>query len=519
MKILGITPARAHDPSAALLVDGKIVAAVEEERLNRIKHSTDRNPVLSVKYCLDTAGLEMKDIDAVAFCRSFDIAKLLRWKFAWRMRRYPGYGLVTIKRTGRHNRVSIKDARDLLSGFGGEIDKMNFHNVEHHMAHLSSAYHLSGYNHAAVMSFDGKGEFTSVLMAEGKGGELTKILEIIVPDSLGFFYSIVTRHLGFAPNDGEFKVMGMSPYGDPSKADLGDLITTFKGGFKLNEDYIWPLLSSRRHRRYSKSKDLTEIFGPMRDGDGLGEPYIHIAAAAQKILEDTVVDMIRVHLSDVLKRSGGKLCFAGGTALNVRLNRKILEMPEVNSLFIQPAAHDAGTSLGAATFVANKLGEKVEPMAHAYLGPEFSDEYIKKVLDKFKLPYTHHKNIEKDTAKILANGTIVSWLQGRMEFGPRALGNRSILANPAAPGIADEVNGRIKFRENWRPFCPSVLAERAPEMINTTHNSDYMTFSFIFDKKWSKKVPEIIHVDGSARPQTVRKDTNPRFHALISEFD
>ncbi|MBN1863423.1 MAG: hypothetical protein JW808_00835, partial [Victivallales bacterium] len=357
MKILGMTPARAHDPSAALLVDGKIVAAVEEERLNRIKHSTNRNPVLAARYCLESAGLEMKDIDAVAFCRSFDIANSLRWKFAWRMRRYPDYGLVTIKRTRRINRSYFKDARDLIAEFGGKIDKVNFHNVEHHMAHLSSAYHLSGFEHAAVMSFDGKGEFTSVLMAEGKGGELTKILEIIVPDSLGYFYSIVTRHLGFTPNDGEFKVMGMSPYGDPSKADLSDMITTFKGGFRLNEDYIWSLLSSRRQKKYSKSKDLTDIFGPMREGDALGEPYIHIAAAAQKILEDTVTDMIRVHLSGVLKRCDGKLCFAGGTALNVRLNRKILEMPEIRSLFIQPAAHDAGTSLGAATFVANKLGE------------------------------------------------------------------------------------------------------------------------------------------------------------------
>jgi carbamoyltransferase len=257
----------------------------------------------------------------------------------------------------------------------------------------------------------------------------------------------------------------------------------------------------------------------MREGDGLSEPYIHIAAAAQKTLEDVVLDMVNTHLSDTLKCCNGKLCFAGGTALNVRLNRKLLEMPEVTSLFVQPAANDSGTSLGAATFIANKLGEKIEPMQHAYLGPEFSNEYIKGVLEKFKLPYEYHYDIENATANILSKGTIVAWFQGRMEFGPRALGNRSILANPATPGIADEVNGRIKFREKWRPFCPSILAERAPEFINTKHNSDYMTFSFIVDKKWAEKVPEIIHVDGSARPQTVRKDTNPKFHKLITEFN
>lgn len=519
MKILGITPARAHDPSAALLIDGKIVAAVEEERFNRIKHSAGINPIESVKYCLDTAGITMKDIDAVAFCRSFDIANQLRWKYAWRMRRYPAYALHTLKRTGRLNKAYYKDAKNLLDHFACKIKDVDFHNVEHHLSHASSSYHLSGFENSAILTCDGKGEFTSILMGEGKDGKIIKTHEYIIPDSLGFFYSLVTRQLGFRPNNGEFKVMGMSPYGDPEKADLSDLITTGNGTFKMNEDYIWPMLSMKRHKRYSKAKDLTDVLGPMREGDGLSEPYIHIAAAAQKILEDTVMDMVKTHLSDILKRCNGRLSFAGGTALNVRLNRKLLEMDEVSELFVQPAAHDSGTSLGAATFVANKLGEKVEPMQHAYLGPEFSDDYIKEVLERFKLPYELHENIEEVTAKILAEGTIVSWLQGRMEYGPRALGNRSILANPATPGIADEVNSRIKFRENWRPFCPSVLAERAAEITQTDHNSDYMTFSFIVDKKWAKKVPEIVHVDGSARPQTVKKDTNPRFHKLISEFD
>ena len=519
MKILGITPARAHDPSAALLIDGKIVAAVEEERFNRIKHSADLNPVAAVKYCLDTAGITMKDIDAVAFCRSPEIVNKLRWNFAWRIRRYPLYALLNIKRTHRYNRTYFKDAKELIGRFGRNIKDVDFHYVEHHLAHASSAYHLSGFDNAAILTCDGKGEYTSMILGEGKDGRIIKHKEIIIPDSLGYFYSLVTRHLGFKANDGEFKVMGMSPYGDPNKADLSDLITFGDGTFKLNEDYFWPMISMRRHKMYKKAKDLVDLLGPMREGDGLSEPYIHIAAAAQKILEVCVIDMVRTHLSDVLKRCGGRLCFAGGTALNVRLNRKLLEMPEVESLFVQPAANDSGTSLGAATFVAVELGEKVEPMQHAYLGPEFSDDYIKEVLERFKLPYEHHKNIEEVTAKMLSEGKIVAWLQGRMEYGPRALGNRSILANPATPGVADEVNGRIKFREKWRPFCPSVLAERAPEMIKTRHNSDYMTFSFIVDEEWAKKVPEIIHVDGSARPQTVRQKTNPRFHKLISEFD
>ena len=519
MKILGITPARAHDPSAALLIDGKIVAAAEEERFNRIKHSADHNPVNAVKYCLDTAGLSMKDIDAVALCRSFEIAKKLRWRFAWRMRRYPLYAIASIKRVYRYNRACKKDAEKLISHFGCKLKDMSFYPVEHHMAHLSSSYHLSGFDEAAVMSFDGRGEFTSIILGEGKDGKIVKSQEYIIPDSLGYFYSLITRHLGFRPNNGEFKVMGMSPYGDPDKIDLSDMITTGNGTFRLNEDYMWPMVSLKRHKRYSSSKDLVDILGPIREGDGLSEPYIHIAAAAQKILEDVVIDMVRTHLSDTLKRSGGKLCFAGGTALNVRLNRKLLDMPEVDSMFIQPAAHDAGTSLGAATYIASELGENIEPMQHAFLGPEFSNEQIKEVIDKFKLPHEYHEHIEEETAKILADGKVVAWLQGRMEYGPRALGNRSILANPSAEGVADEVNGRIKFREKWRPFCPSILADRAPEIIQTEHNSDYMTFSFIIEKEWAKKVPEIVHVDGSARPQTVKEETNPKFYKLISEFD
>ena len=519
MIVLGITPARAHDPSAALLVDGEVVAAAEEERFNRIKHSADHNPENAVAYCLDTAGVKMADVDAIALCRSPSIADKLKWRYAWRMRRYPGYALATVKRVRRWNRAYKKDAIALVGKFGRKIKFSEIHFVEHHLAHAASVYQFSGFDGAAILTCDGQGEFTSLLMGEGKGGEIIKLKEWTIPDSLGFFYSLVTRHLGFRPNNGEFKVMGMSPYGDPSKVDLSDMIKTGDGEFTLNEDYVWPMLSMRRHNRYSKSKDLTDLLGPRRSGDGLSEPYIHIAAAAQKLLEDTVIDIVRVHLSETLKKNGGRLCFAGGTALNVRLNRKLLEMPEVESLFVQPAAHDAGTSLGAAAYAATKLGEKVKPMEHAYLGPEYSDDYILEVLKRFRLPYKRHKNIEEVVAKILADGKIVAWLQGRMEYGPRALGNRSILANPAAPGIADEVNGRIKFREKWRPFCPSILAEKAPEIIGTEHNSDYMTFSFIVEKEWASKVPEIVHVDGSARPQTVKKDTNPRFHKLISEFE
>ena len=226
---------------------------------------------------------------------------------------------------------------------------------------------------------------------------------------------------------------------------------------------MWaPMESMKRHKSYKNARDLSELFGAPRKGDGLSEPYTHIAAAAQKMLEDITLGLIRHYLTDSLKCCGGKMCFAGGTALNVCLNRKILDMPEVGSLFVQPAANDAGTALGAASYAAVELGDKVEPLKHAYLGPEYSNAEIKNILDTFKLPYEHIENIEETAAKMLAEGKIVAWFQGRMEYGPRALGNRSILANPSVPGVADKVNEIIKFREKWRPFCPSILTERAP---------------------------------------------------------
>jgi carbamoyltransferase len=519
MRVLGVCPARAHDPAAALLVDGKLVAAVEEERFNRIKHSPDTNPVKSVEYCLKTAGLRIEDIDAIALSRSFGAALSGSLKYALRMRRYPVYGLLAVKRTPRYNRCMLKDLEKLTEHFGRKLETFKFVQVEHHMAHLASAYYFSGFKDAALLSMDGRGEFASAVFAEGRGGKITKIKEFHVPDSMGYFYSTITRFLGFRANDGEFKTMGMAPFGDPSKIDLSPLIKFTEREFRVNEDYMWPMESMKRHRSYIKAKDLSSLFGPPREGDGLSEPYIHIAAAAQKVLEDVVLGMIKYYLSDVLKRCGGKICFAGGTALNVSLNRKILELPGVTELFVPPAAHDAGTALGAAGWAAAEMGDKIAPMEHAYLGPEYSNDEIKAALDTFKLPYEKSDNIEETAARLLAEGKIVAWFQGRMEYGPRALGNRSILANPSTKGVADRVNEIIKFRENWRPFCPSMLAERAPELIGTKHSSDYMTLSFLFDREWAKKVPEIVHVDGTARPQTVRKDSNPRFHKLITEFD
>jgi len=516
MNILGIGISW-HDPSAAILVDGKVVAAVEEERFLRKKHASNEVPVNAVRYCLETAGLGPDDIDLVAFPWSLAAFKTHAWTNVRRnFRRNPSKALRYLYRGAHQFEVMDRGLKDCLRrcGFdaGTEIEY-----VEHHLAHASSAYHLSGHEDAAILTVDGVGEFTTCLMAEGRGGQIRKIHEIIKPDSLGLYYSTMTDYLGFSPNDGEFKVMGMSAYGDPSKADLSFMIQKTDDGFRTSDDFVW-VSKGRGYQRHRYPEELVRRLGPPRTGDALSEPYVHIAARTQRDLEEQVLHLIERWLGPVLHQHR-TLCFAGGCALNVRLNRKILAHPLVDRLWVQPAAHDAGIALGAATFAAARRGETVQPMTHAYLGPSYGDREIQAALEKLRIPSTRHDDIEQTTAELLAQGEIVGWFQGRMEYGPRALGNRSILGHPAHPGMSDEINARIKFREKWRPFCPSILEEKASEILGHDHPSPYMTFSFEVAREWRERIPEAVHVDGTARPQIVTRELNPRFHRLLTEFE
>jgi carbamoyltransferase len=245
---------------------------------------------------------------------------------------------------------------------------------------------------------------------------------------------------------------------------------------------------------------------------------VHVAAAAQRALEDAVLSIVDRDLAPLLERHEGRLCFAGGCALNVRLNRRLIEHPRVRELWVQPAAGDSGTSLGAATWLAARRGESLHPMRQPYLGPEYDGAAIERELARLCVPSGRPDDIVETTADLLTAGKVVAWFQGRMEWGPRALGNRSILAHPAWPGISDDVNARIKFREKWRPFCPSILKEHGPEILGAEHDSPFMTFSFLATEKWKERIPEAVHVDGTCRPQLVSADLNPRFHRLLEAF-
>ncbi|MCA8959399.1 MAG: carbamoyltransferase [Planctomycetes bacterium] len=524
MKILGLGSPFLHDPAAALVVDGEIIAAVEEERFSRNKHATRELPIGAARYCLEMAGIEADAIDIVAFPWSpdsyrRDLPSYLRR--TWQTR--PSRAWKAIR--NRHHELRFR-RRNVEATFAklGASRTPRIEWVDHHLAHVASSYYLSGWRNAALLSVDGSGEFTTTFLGVGRDGAIEELQRIYNPDSLGFFYSTITEFLGFRRDDGEFKTMGMSAYGDPSKIDVDWLIEKTRDGdraaFRIHDDHVW----CTRRERWTPEKmfgpELVKRWGEPRSGDGLTEPYMHIAASAQKALEDIVLSFCDTTLARALDECEGRLCIAGGCALNVRMNRKLLEHPRVREIWVQPAAHDAGTPLGAAVEIARRVGDDVAPMTHAYLGPEYDDERIGAALDRFAIPHTHHPNggIIDAVTDLLVDGEVVAWFQGRMEYGPRALGNRSILGNPFHPGTSDRINGEIKFREKWRPFCPSMASEEAAEILATDHPSPYMTFSFIVNPDWRDRIPEAVHVDGSARPQIVTEQLNPRFYRLIRRF-
>ncbi|UCD15931.1 MAG: carbamoyltransferase [Candidatus Omnitrophota bacterium] len=520
MNILGIGPSMFHDPAAALIVDARVVAAAEEERFIREKHATNKLPLSAIRYCLDFAGIRASDIDFIAF--PWSSAAYHRYKYKYFKRKFSGSPDRAIKAIIKSRRICRdKDniVKEVCSKLGVNFARNKIMFVEHHLAHAASSYYFSGMKEAAILSMDGSGEFTATLLAKAEKGKIVPIKEICVPDSLGLFYSTLTEYLGFKSNNGEYKVMGMAPYGDPCKVNLDGVVTwdDKRGVYRCNDKYVWVnrRLRFRPDKMYSKL--LVEEFGLPRAGDCLDEPYTHIAAATQKKLEDITVKLVDNYLKEELLEHGN-LCFAGGCALNVALNRKLLELPYIKNLWVQPASHDAGASLGAAAYLAKQRGGKIEPMTHVYLGPQFNDAQVEKELKLSGFSYSRQDDICQAAADLLVNGEIVGWFQGRMEWGPRALGNRSILGNPAIRGTADRINAIIKFREKWRPFCPSILKEKAQEILSSPHPAPFMTIAFKVKAQWKDKIPEVVHVDGTLRPQVVDKDINSKFHSVIEKF-
>jgi carbamoyltransferase len=505
-----------HDSSAALLADGEVVAAAEQERFSRRKHAHGELPIEAARFCLEAAGLPPSQVDLVAYPWSLEALRASRWAYVRRTwRRLPRKALRMALGRQRRERRRRERLHETLRALDLPPE-VEIAYVEHHLAHASSAYHFSGFDEAAVLTLDGMGEVASCVFAVGARGRLRKLAEIQKPDSLGLFYAAMTDYLGFEVNDGEYKVMGMAPYGDPRRADLSGLVEVRDGDLRLDLDCVW----SPRDRRVPGRKfgrRLVERLGPARDSEAADEPYVHLAAATQALFEESALALVEHHLGESLARAR-RLCFAGGCSLNVALNGRLIAHPLVDELYVPPGAGDSGVALGAASYAAARRGERIAPLRHAYLGPAFGSEAIARELSALRVPFVRVEDPAREAARLLADGEVVAWFQGAMEWGPRALGHRSILGHPGRPGTADAINERIKYRERWRPFCPSILEEHAPDLLGSKHPSPYMTYAFRVTPGWRERVPEVVHVDGTVRPQLVSRAASPLFHRLLCEF-
>jgi carbamoyltransferase len=524
--ILGIN-AYHGDASAALVVDGQLVAAVEEERYTRLKHDT-AFPHHAIRFCLETAGIAPREIDHIALSRD-PFANLGR-RISHAVKDRAGRQ-VAAQRAGNLRKI-LAAKRTLADGLGVPVKtlKARTHFVEHHLAHIASSYYVSPFDRAAVLSIDGFGDMISAMWGVGVDGRISPRGEVAFPHSLGVYYTAVTQYLGFPNYGDEYKVMGLASLGEPSYLEEFRRIVRSDGlGYDLGLDYFRHHVEGAAMTWDGGSPDLPPLWGPgMEDllgparssaAEPLETRHQDIASTLQARLEEVVLSMLR----ELQARSGlTTLCLAGGVALNCVVNGKIFDQTPFTDLYIQPAAYDGGTSVGAAYYVHHqKLGApRGFVMDHAYWGPEFSDKRMRAALDGAGLV---GKELPTDevvgrTADALADGAVVGWYQGRLEFGPRALGNRSILTDPRRHDMQDILNARIKHREPFRPFAPAVLEERTGEYFEKSYPSPFMLLTYPVRPEKRGEIPAPTHVDGTGRLQTVRRGQNERYYDLISAF-
>lgn len=512
MIILGIS-AYFHDSAAALLVDGRIVAAAQEERFTRLKHDANL-PVNAVEYCLSFQGITMNEVDAVVFYEK-PLVKFGRIIDST-MKNIPK-GFPTFRsafKSWLSEKLWIPSKIQKALNYKGPV-----YFTEHHEAHAASAYYSAPFDEAIVLVIDAVGEKSCTSIHHGRGNELTPIVSQEYPHSLGLFYSAFTYYCGFKVNSGEYKLMGLAPYGTPKYADLikehfisigdkGEVTLTMKNyGF----DAGLKMLSN---------KGVAQLPAPVREPESeMTQVYKDIAASVQQILEEAVVKIVGYGLQEVASQN---VAMAGGVALNCVANQKLKEAFPNHRFWVQPAAGDAGGAAGAAQAYYHKTKPKTlfqdVPKNHAYLGPSFSEEQIKTTLDQFGAAYQYVTDNELPAvvAKYLHDEKIVGWFQGRMEFGPRALGNRSILASPIPENMKSRLNLAIKKREGFRPFAPAVIAQEAGNWFEEITESKYMLQTFRSKRKTT--IPSCVHEDNTSRVQTVSQEDNPRFYALLDAF-
>lgn len=511
MNILGVS-CYYHDSAACLIKDGKIVAAVQEERFNRIKNCSDF-PYNAINYCIQAGGISFGDIDYVAFYEKpylkfsrviINHIKAFPFSYFNFLHNIP-YWL--------QDRLILPLTLKKELGFEG---KTVF--VKHHLAHASSAFNVSPFNEAAIIVADGVGEYATTSYGYGKENHIEILKEIHYPDSLGLLYSSVTTYLGFKANSGEGTTMALASFGKPAYIkEFYEMIDVREdGSFKINNKYFGFNSGRKMYTRH-----FTKLLGPCRKkGEDYSERHKNIAASLQLFVEETLIKIAN-HLYKETKTKN--LCVAGGVFLNCVANQKILEQTPFENIYIQPGAGDAGAAIGAAMNLYNGiLGNKRNfIMDHAYWGPEFTNEEIKRkiIVKGLKFEELNESGIVEKTARLICESKTVGWLQGRLEFGPRALGNRSILANACNPEMVDILNNRIKHREWFRPFAPIVPEERADEYFDMLNLSPFMLLAPKVKEHARKLLPAITHVDGTARVQTVNKNYNPLLHKLLLEIE
>ena len=544
MVILGIN-AYHGDASAAIVVDGQLVAAAEEERFNRIKHAAGF-PVDAIKACLKLGGLEARDIDHVAVARD---PRARIWRKAFYALRMPRLAL---ERAAVHTKFAgIQEELRQALGVSSEAIRAELHRVEHHKAHIASSFFVSPFDEAVLLSIDGLGDFASTMWGVGRGNSMTVDGAIAFPHSLGIYYTAITQYLGFWKYGDEYKVMGLGSYGEPEYQDQFNELVKLAGngrpGFSLGLDHFvhhkngpemtWdggePVIGKLYGDR------LIERLGSERQtGAPVEKRHQNIAASLQARLEDAVLGMLN-KLYDLYEIRN--LCLAGGVAFNCVANGKIFASTPFEKVYIQSAAGDAGLAIGAAFYVWNQILGRPRSfeMKHAYWGPSFGDDKIRQALGvrreasgvrgrrsevggqpgELRIAELPEKELVKATAKRIAEGKVVGWFQGRMEWGPRALGNRSIVVDPRRADMKDLLNSRIKHREPFRPFAPSILLERVGDYFEQTHPSPFMLMAYKVKPEKRSVIPAPTHVDGTGRLQTVSRDENPLYWKLIKEFE
>jgi len=518
--VLGLTTL--GDAAASLVCDGKLVAAAEEERFSRVKHHSGF-PHNALQFCLDQAGIGIGDVEHVS----------LYWK-PWILGRKAAQALKSLAISRDMFRARVERGVAQVSGsYLGMLkyprmirrrygpSGFRFRYLEHHLCHAASAFLVSPFESAAIFTLDGTGEETTTLFSRGQGTRIQPLKRIKLPHSLGQFYSAVTNLLGFDMFGGdEWKVMGLAAYGEPEFYDFfSNRVLTTNGNYDFRVNIR--TLDHHLAKRYQFSDEIIGALGPPRRPDEpISGRHQNIASSAQKVLEDVVL-----HLLEGLHKQTGEesLCLAGGVAFNSVMNGRIINESPFKRVFIQPAAGDAGCSLGAAFLTHNTIlqNRRVFEMDHAYWGPSFGNEECADALRESGLRFETAPDEEllPRVARLIAGGAIVGWFQGRMEFGPRALGNRSFLADPRRADMRELLNKKVKLREWFRPLAPSMLEESSAEIFGVRRRDPFMVTVFTVAEGQRERIPAVIHVDKTARPQTVSRATNPRYWNLIREFE